>query len=70
MDFLKKAASQVTENLNQAEGQQQPAGEQQSNQQSGGAGGILEGLKDKVNSAAGGGQDSEKNEDVLDKYVT
>ncbi len=35
-------------------------------QQSGG-GGFLSGLGDKFNSAAGGGKESEKNEDYLDK---
>lgn len=38
----------------------------QQTQQSGG-GGFLGGLSDKFNSAAGGGRESEKNEDYLDK---
>lgn len=33
----------------------------------GGGGGFLGGLGDKINSAAGGGRESEKNEDLLDK---
>jgi hypothetical protein len=69
MDFLKKAVSDASSNLNQSEGQQPPTGEGQTNQQSGGAGSFLDGIKDKVNSAAGGGADGEKNEDMLDKYV-
>jgi hypothetical protein len=39
---------------------------QQPSQQSGG-GGFLGGLGEKFNSAAGGGKESEKNEDYLDK---
>lgn len=35
----------------------------------GGGGGFLGGLGDKMNSAAGGGKESEKNEDLLDKGV-
>lgn len=33
----------------------------------GGLGGLLGGLGDKVNNAAGGGKEGEKNEDYLDK---
>ncbi|KAJ4338978.1 hypothetical protein N0V95_007923 [Ascochyta clinopodiicola] len=43
------------------------AGGQQ--QQSSGSGGFLGGIGDKLNSAAGGGRESEKNEDYLDKGV-
>ncbi|KFY44310.1 hypothetical protein V494_01540 [Pseudogymnoascus sp. VKM F-4513 (FW-928)] len=39
-----------------------------SSNQSGG-GGFLDGLKDKMNTAAGGGRESEKNEDMLDKGI-
>ncbi|RMZ80643.1 hypothetical protein DV738_g2638, partial [Chaetothyriales sp. CBS 135597] len=35
----------------------------------GGGGNFLSGLGDKLNSAAGGGKESEKNEDLLDKGV-
>lgn len=35
----------------------------------GGGGGFLGGIGDKLNSAAGGGKESEKNEDYLDKGV-
>ncbi|OCL06252.1 hypothetical protein AOQ84DRAFT_365967 [Glonium stellatum] len=34
-----------------------------------GAGGFLGGLGDKLNGAAGGGRESEKNEDYLDKAI-
>ncbi|EEQ92581.1 hypothetical protein RJZ56_004653 [Blastomyces dermatitidis] len=34
-----------------------------------GAGGFLSGFGDKLNSAAGGGRESEKNEDMLDKSI-
>lgn len=34
-----------------------------------GGGGFLGGIGDKINSAAGGGKESEKNEDYLDKGV-
>jgi hypothetical protein len=42
---------------------QQQGGEQKQQ----GGGGFLGGLGDKINSAAGGGKESEKNEDMLDK---
>lgn len=50
----------------QQQNQQQPQG---GNQESsgGGGGGFLSGIGDKLNSAAGGGRESEKNEDYLDK---
>ena len=35
----------------------------------GGGGGFMGGIGDKLNSAAGGGKESEKNEDLLDKGV-
>ena len=37
------------------------------NQESSSGGGLLSGIGDKINSAAGGGKESEKNEDLLDK---
>ncbi|KAL9632787.1 MAG: hypothetical protein Q9164_005106 [Protoblastenia rupestris] len=52
--------------------QQQGQMNEQGNQQSsggGGGGGFLGGLGDKFNSAAGGGKESEKNEDMLDKGI-
>ncbi|KIW03264.1 uncharacterized protein PV09_05484 [Verruconis gallopava] len=64
MDFLKDAASKFSE----GQKANAPVGEQ--NAQSGNSGGgFLGGLGDKLNSAAGGGRESEKNEDMLDKGV-
>lgn len=42
-------------------------GQQQQQKEGGGGGGFLGSLGDKFNSAAGGGKESEKNEDYLDK---
>jgi hypothetical protein len=42
-------------------------GTSQAQQSSSGGGGFLGGLGEKFNSAAGGGKESEKNEDYLDK---
>ena len=67
MDFVKDAiggGSNQNDNINQ-QGQGQSGEQNQSN--SGGGGGFLGGLGDKINSAAGGGKESEKNEDMLDK---
>lgn len=47
---------------------EQKAGGQQSS--SGGSGNFLGGLGNKINTAAGGGPESEKNEDLLDKGET
>ncbi|KAI5358984.1 hypothetical protein Slin14017_G112670 [Septoria linicola] len=74
MDFLKNAAGQFSGNNNQQQGQQQQpqqgGGEgQQQQQQQGGGGGFLGGLTNKLNGAAGGGPESEKNEDYLDKGI-
>ena len=56
----------TTASNNQA--QQQGNIQQQGGSGSGGSGGgFLDGLGDKFNSAAGGGRESEKNEDYLDK---
>ncbi len=73
MDFVKKFA-----NENMASSQRQDQGQNQSQTQEGqqqqqnsnnkqGMGGFLSGLGDRFNSAAGGGKESEKNEDMLDK---
>lgn len=77
MDFLKKASESFGENENRGQNQgQQQQGEQHQQQQSGssqnegqssGGGGFLSGLGNKLNSAAGGGKESEKDEDYLDK---
>lgn len=61
MDSLKNAVGLGGDKP--AEGVQQG----QSAQQGQGGGGFLGGLGDKINSAAGGGKESEKNEDYLDK---
>jgi len=42
---------------------------QQGQQSSSNGGGFLGGITDKLNSAAGGGRESEKNEDALDKGI-
>ena len=65
MEFVKNFTS-GDNNQEQGQGQnKQRQQEQVSNQQ--GGGGFLGGLGDKLNSAAGGGRESEKDEDVLDK---
>ncbi|KIW20789.1 hypothetical protein PV08_01367 [Exophiala spinifera] len=64
MDQLKGALNSFTGGDNQQQGQGQ--GQQGQNQ---GDGGFLGGLGDKLNSAAGGGRESEKNEDALDKGI-
>jgi len=58
MDFVNKFTG--GENSNE----QRPAGEGEQKQ---GGGGFLGGIGDKLNSAAGGGKEGEKNEDYLDK---
>ena len=62
MDFLKNAVS----GDNKSEGNQQSQPTENSSG-GGGGGGFLGGIGDKFNSAAGGGKESEKNEDLLDK---
>ncbi|KAH0555619.1 hypothetical protein GP486_006436 [Trichoglossum hirsutum] len=49
--------------------QEQRHGGQHGEEGSHGGGGLLDGLGDKLNSAAGGGRESEKKEDYLDKGV-
>jgi hypothetical protein len=56
MDFVNKLAGG---NNNE---EQKPSSSQQKSE-----GGFLGGIGDKINSAAGGGRESEKNEDMLDK---
>jgi hypothetical protein len=60
MDFVNK----FTGGDKDKQTQQQPASSSTGQQQ---GGGFLGGLGDKFNSAAGGGRESEKNEDYLDK---
>jgi len=65
MDFLKSVSGG---NNNQQGSNSGGQGEQQQSS-SGGGGGFLGGLGDKINGAAGGGKESEKNEDYLDKAI-
>ena len=62
MDFVNKMTGGGN-NQQQQPTQGSSTGEQQS------SGGFLGGIGDKLNSAAGGGRESEKNEDYLDKGV-
>ncbi|KAK0636616.1 hypothetical protein B0T17DRAFT_482566 [Bombardia bombarda] len=62
MDFINKLASQAT-GEQKTDGSQ---GQQTTQQQSSSSGG---GFMDKLNGLAGGGKESEKNEDILDKGV-
>lgn len=65
MDQLKGALNNFSGgNNNNNENQQGGSNDQKS---SSGGGGFLSGLGDKMNSAAGGGKEGEKNEDYLDK---
>lgn len=63
MDFVKNAMS----GGNQRENNNQQGQSAQSSEQNSAGGGFLGGISDKLNSAAGGGKESEKNEDYLDK---
>ncbi|KAI4738998.1 hypothetical protein E4T50_10516 [Aureobasidium sp. EXF-12298] len=68
MDFVKKFAGGNSNEQSAQQGSAQQAPTQQG--QSGGqSGGFLGGIGNKLNSAAGGGPESEKNEDYLDKGV-
>lgn len=68
MDQFKNFANTFTGgNQQQGQGQGQIPQDQQQQQSSSGGGGFLGGFGDKLNSAAGGGRESEKNEDYLDK---
>jgi len=63
MDFVKNAmGGEKQAGNNNQQGQNTQSGEQSS-----GGGGFLGGIGDRLNSAAGGGKESEKNEDYLDK---
>ncbi|KAI9877499.1 MAG: hypothetical protein M1830_003760 [Pleopsidium flavum] len=67
MDALKNAVG-MGGNGQQNSGNQQGSAVNQSTEQKQG-GGFLGGIGDKFNSAAGGGRESEKNEDYLDKGI-
>jgi hypothetical protein len=60
MDFLKDAASKLS--AAEQQGNNPGQGQQGSSQGSSGGENFLSGLGDKINSAAGGGRESEKNE--------
>ena len=66
MDKLQDTFSSFTGGDKQGQGQNQSQGMGQEQKKEGG-GGFLGGIGDKLNSAAGGGRESEKNEDYLDK---
>lgn len=66
MDFVKNAMGGGDKNDKDSIPQQGQSNEHGSEQSSGG-GGFLGGIGNKLNSAAGGGKESEKNEDMLDK---
>ena len=57
MDFINK--------LGKSQGGGSSSGQESAQQKS--EGGMFSGLGDKLNAAAGGGRESEKNEDMLDK---
>ena len=68
MDFVNKFTGGDQQGQNQNQNQQQGQGQnEQSSSSSSGGGGFLGGIGDKLNSAAGGGKESEKNEDYIDK---
>jgi hypothetical protein len=70
MDFVKNFTggdNNNNNNNNQEQGSNQQNQQQQETSKQSGGGGFLGGLGDKLNSAAGGGRESEKNEDYLDK---
>lgn len=65
MDFLKKFTESENNSQGQGQGQQQNQASSSGNQQEGGS--FFDKLAGKVNTAAGGGRESEKDEDYLDK---
>jgi hypothetical protein len=76
MDFLKDAASKFGGNEQQGKqgdipgtGQAQEHASQGQQGSSSGGGNFFSGIGDKLNAAGGGGKESEKNEDYLDKGV-
>ncbi|OCT54406.1 hypothetical protein CLCR_00970 [Cladophialophora carrionii] len=74
MDQLKGAFNSFSGGNNdqankQGTTQQSSSGSGSGSGSGGGGGGFLGGLGDKFNSAAGGGRESEKNEDYLDKGI-
>ena len=69
MDFVNKAMGGGNSQNTQGQGTGNSVNEQVANDKSSG-GGFLSGIGDKLNSAAGGGKESEKNEDYLDKGMS
>ncbi|KAG9243860.1 hypothetical protein BJ878DRAFT_508769 [Calycina marina] len=72
MDFLKSVTGggdNDKDNNQTNQARHEDGSSQQSEGSSSSGGGFLSGLGDKLNSAAGGGKESEKNEDYLDKGV-
>ena len=69
MDFVRNAVGSGENQGQNNDNEQGQSDEQRQQQQgsSGSGGGILGSMSDKLNSIAGGGKDSEKNEDYLDK---
>jgi hypothetical protein len=65
MDFVKNFTG-GDNSQEQNQDQNQKSQQEQGSKEQGG-GGFLGGFGDKLNSAAGGGRESEKNEDILDK---
>ncbi|OSS55052.1 hypothetical protein B5807_01488 [Epicoccum nigrum] len=67
MDFVNKFTGGNSQGQGQTSSEQTQSTGSSGGQQQGG--GFLGGIGDKINSAAGGGRESEKNEDYLDKGV-
>ena len=65
MDFVNKFTGGDDNNSNNKSEEQRASSSEQKQE----GGGFLGGIGDKLNSAAGGGRESEKNEDYLDKGV-
>jgi hypothetical protein len=70
MDFLKKAADSLNAQGQQQNTQSQASHASSSEGQQNDIGGFLGSLGNKLNSAAGGGKESEKDEDYLDKGMS
>lgn len=68
MDFVNKfTGGNNSQSQGQTSSEQLQSSGSASGQQQQSSGGFLGGIGDKLNSAAGGGRESEKNEDYLDK---
>ncbi|KAJ4987188.1 hypothetical protein SVAN01_07340 [Stagonosporopsis vannaccii] len=67
MDFVNKFTGGNSQGQGQASSEQSQSTGSSGQQQ--GGGGFLGGIGDKLNTAAGGGRESEKNEDYVDKGV-